>query len=141
MKQVFPEIAEDPDYGINSDHPKLIGLSNEQWNAFYEDYTKGIEGGLSQTFDALKCEHVPISDSTTWDAVLAEAIITPRNARPSDYAIIFVIRANDRDVAQLVTNETLILGSDYHNPKMDPNKENRDQFSWGVSDLFQQINK
>jgi hypothetical protein len=109
MKQVFPEIALDPDYGIHSEHPKLVGLSNETWTAFYEDYQTGKNAGQSQTFSVSKCENVPISDSTTWDFARVYATLTPRNARPSDYAIIVSINANDKEVAQLITTETLTL--------------------------------
>ena len=109
MKQVFPEIAKDPDYGIHSAHPKLVGLSNETWTAFYQDYQTGKNAGQSQTFSVSNCENVPISDSTTWDFARVYATLTPRNARPSDYAIIVSINANDKEVAQLITTETLTL--------------------------------
>jgi hypothetical protein len=109
MKQVFPDIALDPDYGIHSDHPKLVGLSNETWTAFYQDYTTGKNTGQSQTFSISKCENVPISDSTTWDFAMVYATLTPRNARPSEYSIIISINANNKDVAQLITTETLTL--------------------------------
>lgn len=109
MQQVFPDIAKDPDYGINSRYPKLVGLSSEKWNSFYQDYQTGKDTGQSQTFSISKCEYVPISDSTTWDFAVVDATLTPRNARPSDYSIIISIIAKDKEVAQLITNETLTL--------------------------------
>jgi hypothetical protein len=109
MKQVFPDIAKDPDYGINSAHPKLVGISAQKWNAFYTDYTSGKNTGQSQTFSVSKCQNLPISDNTTWDFVYFGARIIPRNGNPSDYSIIVSLYANDKYVAQLITNETLTI--------------------------------
>ena len=108
MKQAFPDIANDPDYGIHSAHPKLVGISNEKWNAFYQDYITGKNTGQS-TFSVSKCQDVPIMDSTTWDFAYVEALLTPRNARPSDYSIIITLNVNGKGVAQLISNETLTL--------------------------------
>ena len=109
MKQVFPDIAKDPDYGVNSAHPKLVGISAQKWNAFYIDYTTGKNTGQSQIFSVSKCQNIPISDNTTWDFVYYSARIIPRNGNPSDYSIIVSLYSNDKYVAQLITNETLTI--------------------------------
>jgi len=107
MQQAFPDIAKDPDYGIKSAHPKLVGISSEKWNAFYDDWKTGKNTGQSQTFSAIKCQNVPYSESNTWDMAFVEARFTARNAKTTDYAIIVSISANGKNVAQLITNETL----------------------------------
>lgn len=107
MQQAFPDIAKDPDYGIKSAHPKLVGISSEKWNAFYDDWKTGKNSGQSQTFSSLKCQNVPYSESTTWDMALVDARLIARNAKSTDYAIIVSISANGKNVAQLITNETL----------------------------------
>jgi hypothetical protein len=106
MKQAFPDIAKDPDYGLNSAHPKLVGISNEKWNSFYQDWVTGKNTGQS-TFSVSKCQNYPYSENTTWDFVSVNARITSRNARTTDYSIIVSISANQKTVAQLITNETL----------------------------------
>jgi len=106
MKQAFPEIAKDPDYGIKSAHPKLVGISNEKWNAFYQDWITGKNTGQS-TFSVSKCQNVPYSESTTWDFASVDARITSRTARTTNYTIIVSISANQKNVAQLITYETL----------------------------------
>jgi hypothetical protein len=109
MKQVFPDIAKDPDYGINSAHPKLVGISDETWNKFYLDYNTGQQSGQSQTFSVSKCEGIPISENNIWDFALVHAKLIPRNARPSDYTIIVQLNAKDKEISQLIINETLTL--------------------------------
>jgi hypothetical protein len=108
MKQAFPDIAKDPDYGINSAHPKLVGISNEKWNSFYQDWITGKNTGQS-TFSSSKCQNIPYSENTTWDFASVDARFTPRNARPTDYTIIISISAKNKIVAQLIMNETLTL--------------------------------
>ena len=109
MKQVFPDIANDPNYGINSANPKLVGISAEKWNAFYKDWTTGKNTGQSQTFSTSKCQNVPISDSTTWDFAHFSTRLVPRNGNPSDYTIIVSLNVNGKSIAQLITNETLTI--------------------------------
>jgi hypothetical protein len=106
MKQAFPDIAKDPDYGLNSAHPKLVGISNEKWNSFYQDWVTGKNTGQS-TFSVSKCQNYPYSEKTTWDFISVNARITSRNARTTNYSIIVSISANQKNVAQLITNETL----------------------------------
>jgi hypothetical protein len=107
MKQAFPDIANDPDYGLNSAHPKLVGISSEKWNAFYDDWRTGKNTGQSQTFSSIKCANVPYTESLTWDMASVEAMITARNAKPTNYTIIISLSANGKNVAQLTTNESL----------------------------------
>jgi hypothetical protein len=109
MKQVFPDIVNDPNYGLNSANPKLVGISAEKWNAFYKDWTTGKTTGMSQTFSVSKCQNIPISESTTWDFAYVTAKIVPRNGNPSDYTIILSITSNGKNVAQIITNETLTI--------------------------------
>ena len=67
MKQAFPDIANDPNYGLKATPPKLIGISNEKWNSFYQDFITGKNTGQSQTFSTSKCINFPYAESTTWD--------------------------------------------------------------------------
>jgi hypothetical protein len=107
MKQAFPDIAKDPDYGLKSAHPKLVGISSEKWNSFYQDWVTGKNTGQSQTFSTTKCVNVPYAESLTWDMASVEAMITARNAKPTNYTIIVTISSHGKDVAQLVTYENL----------------------------------
>jgi uncharacterized membrane protein len=112
MKQVFPDIVNDPNYGIQSAHPKLVGLSAEQWNAFHSDWETWNTTGLSQTFNVSKCQNVPISENTTWsawDIAYVGARIIPRNGNPSDYTIIITLGAEGKSGAQIITNKTLTM--------------------------------
>ncbi len=109
MKQVFPEIANDPDYGTTNGHAKLIGISDTKWNALYNDYLTGKSPGQSATIFSSTCEGVPLSDSTTWDFAVISARLTPRNAKPSLYSIIISLNSNRKDIAQISTNVTLTL--------------------------------
>jgi uncharacterized membrane protein len=112
MKQVFPDIVKDPNYGINSAHPTLVGLSTEQWNAFHSDWETWNTTGLSQTFNVSKCQNVPISENTTWiawDFAYVGARIIPRNGNPSDYTIIIILGAEGKSGAQIITNTTLTM--------------------------------
>jgi hypothetical protein len=112
IKQVFPDIVNDPDYGINSAHPKLVGLSAEQWNAFHSDWETWNTTGLSQTFNVSKCQNVPISENTTWiawDIAYVGARIIPRNGILSDYTIIITVGAEGKRGAQIITNKTLTI--------------------------------
>lgn len=128
MKQVFPDIAKDPDYGINSAHPKLVGISNETWTKFYLDYNTGQQSGQSQTFSISKCEGIPISESNTWDFVWVYAKLIPRNARPSDYTIIVQLNAKNKEISQLVTIETLTLEQPVKISSWVPMKRNEIEF-------------
>jgi hypothetical protein len=96
MKQAFPDIANDPDYGLKSAHPKLVGISNEKWNSFYEDWRTGKNTGQSQTFSSQKCLNVPYSESTTWDMASVEAMITSRNAKPTNYTIVISLSSSGK---------------------------------------------
>jgi uncharacterized membrane protein len=112
MKQVFPDIVNDPNYGIHSAHPKLVGLSAQKWNAFYSDWSKWKRTGLSKTFNASSCQNVPISENTTWiawDVAYVGARIIPRNGNPSDYSIILTLGAEGKSGAQIITNKTLTI--------------------------------
>jgi len=107
MIQAFPDIANDPDYGLKSAHPKLVGLSSEKWNSFYQDWITGKNSGQSQTFSTAKCRNFPYAESTTWDIASVEATITSRTAKPTNYTIIVTLSSNGKEVSQLLTNETL----------------------------------
>jgi len=107
MKQAFPDIANDPNYGLKATPPKLIGISNEKWNSFYQDFITGKNTGQSQTFSTSKCINFPYAESTTWDMASVEARITARNAKPTNYTIIITISSHGKDVAQLLTYENL----------------------------------
>ncbi len=109
MEQVFPDIVNDPNYGINSANPKLIGLSAQKWKPFYKDWTTAKTTGMAQTFSVETCKNVPVSEHTTWDVAYVVARIVPRNGIPSDYTIILTLSANGKSVAQIITNETLTI--------------------------------
>jgi hypothetical protein len=112
MKQVFPDIVNNPNYGINSAHPTLVGLTAEQWNAFHSDWETWNTTGTSQKFNVTNCQNVPISENTTWiawDVAYVGARIIPRNGNPSDYTIIITVGAEGKSGAQIITNKTLTM--------------------------------
>jgi uncharacterized membrane protein len=112
MKQVFPDIVNDPNYGIHSAHPTLLGLTAEQWNAFHSNWETWNTTGLSHTFNVSKCQNVPISENTTWiawDIAYVGASIMPRNGNPFDYTIIITIGPEGKSGAQIITNKTLTM--------------------------------
>lgn len=112
MKQVFPDIVNDPDYGIDSDHPTLVGLSPQKWDAFYRDWSTWKKTGPSQTFSVSECQNVLISENTTWtawDVAYVGARIIPRNGNPSDYTLILTLSEEGKRGAQIITNKTLTM--------------------------------
>lgn len=108
MSQAFPEITRDPDYGISSARPKLVGIPDEKFAIFYDVYTSGKSSGF-YIISFTRCQEIPESEATTWDFAHIEAKLIPRNAKTSDYSIIITLSANGKDISQLIQNETLTL--------------------------------
>jgi hypothetical protein len=112
MKQVFPDIVNNPEYGIASAHPTIVGLSPQKWKAFYADWSRWRTTGLSQTISISECQNVPTPEntpSTAWDVAYVGARIIPRNGNPSDYSIIFTLSPEGKNGAQIITTTTLTM--------------------------------
>lgn len=108
MKEIFPTIANDPTYGLKASPPKVSGISAQQWRAFITDYTEG-KNEQSKTIGIERCINPPgaSSQNPDWNFVKISAGLTPRNAIPTNYEIVFHIYSQGRDVTQINMNETL----------------------------------
>lgn len=118
MKASFPQVANEAGYGILQPVPRLTLLSEGQVLAFLEANAKpnvvvdGITPYVDQVIDPYmlggsRCAGVPISP--TWNVILINATLMPRNARPADYDIGINVRSQGRVVEQLRLNQTLII--------------------------------
>lgn len=119
MRIAFPHVAENPDYGIRSSSPTLTGFTEDQVLAFLKTYELPystedlrVDPYLDHHIDpnaigGARCAGVPVSP--TWNFVLINATIIPRNARPADYAIGINVRSRGTVAGQLNLNRTLIL--------------------------------
>jgi len=99
MKELFPEVAQDPGYGISQPVPKLMALSPDQMDAFLQKFND-LTGSAG-------CAAAPMNPG--WNFVKIEGTIIPRNARPADYEIGIDVRSRGRVIAQFRFNETLTL--------------------------------
>jgi hypothetical protein len=100
MRTVFPEVAQDPGYGIRQPVPELTALSPERMDAFLQTYPDGYNSLAG-------CAAAPIGPG--WNFVKIEGTIMPRNARPAEYDIGINVRSRGRVIAQFRMNETLTL--------------------------------
>ena len=103
MKESFPEVAQDPGYGIRQPVPKLMAFSPDQVTAFMQMYT---DGNINPAVVA-GCAAAPVSPG--WNFVKIAGTIIPRNARPGHYEIGINVSSQGRIIAQFRFNETLTL--------------------------------
>jgi len=119
MRVAFPQVASNTDYGIRSASPTLTAFSEDQILLFLKTYalpysTEDLRADpyLDHHIDpnaigGARCSGVPVTP--TWNFVLINATIMPRNARPADYAIGINVRSHGTVAGQLNLNRTLVL--------------------------------
>jgi len=104
MKDIFPAIAHDPDYGIEQPVPKLSSVSAAEIRSFIRDYTVGSSQN-SPFKGTFGCQGVAMSPN--WNFAEISAQITPRNARPARYEISLIIKSQGKNSTVFTTRETL----------------------------------
>jgi len=109
MKQIFPDIGNNPNYGVKANPPYLVGLSLKKFSGYLSDYESGKTAGMSGTMSSVNCDNVPVMESTTWGFEHVYAKFTPRNAKPSEFMIILNIYSDGKLVSQITSNETLTI--------------------------------
>lgn len=108
MKEYFPKYANDKGYGIKANPPKLDGISVGEWNTFIREHTEG-KNENSKTISIDRCLN-PAGESPTnpdWNFIRISTGLDPRNAIPTNYTIIFHLRAQGKEISQITMNETL----------------------------------
>ncbi|WAC04119.1 MAG: hypothetical protein OS112_06505 [Methanoregula sp.] len=109
MKEIFPAIGNDPNYGLKASPPKLTGIAWTEWNVFIKDYTEG-KNEKSKTIGISRCVNpLPVSpNNPNWNFIKISAELTPRNAQPTNYDIVFHISSNAKgDICQIKLSEIL----------------------------------
>jgi len=109
MKEIFPIIANDPTYGLNARPQKLSGISWTEWNVFIKDYTEG-KNEKSKTIGISRCVNpLPVSpQNPEWNFIKLSAGLTPRNAQPTSYEIVFHLYSNAKgDMGQIKMSEIM----------------------------------
>ena len=104
MKEIFPAIAYDPEYGIEQPVPKLSSVSAAEIRSFIKDYTVG--SNQNSPFKGIYgCQGVAMSPN--WNFAEISASITPRNARPATYEISLIMKSQGKNSTVFTTQETL----------------------------------
>ena len=145
MRASFPEVAADPEYGILAPNTKLTAYSEDQIVDFLRANKKPLVTEFRgdpyiteyidpNTLGGVNCTGV--AAAPTWNFVLINATIMPRNARPSEYAIGFDIRSRGRVVAQLRADRTLTLDQPEIFALFVPVKTSEMEFFDGVAMVF-----
>jgi hypothetical protein len=109
MKEIFPKIGNDLNYGLQARPSKLTGISWTEWNVFIKDYTEG-KNEKSKTIGISRCVNpLPVSpNNPEWNFIKISAELTPGNAQPTNYQIVFHISSIAQgDICQIKMNETL----------------------------------
>jgi len=108
MKEVFPAIANDPNYGLKANPPKLSGISEGEWNRFIRDYMEG-KNENSKTIGISRCSPQPPESPPNpyWNFNKISVLITPRNSVPTNYEFVIHLHSNGKEVGQVNMNETL----------------------------------
>jgi hypothetical protein len=104
MKEIFPAIAYDPDYGIEQPVPKLSSVSAAEIRSFIRDYTQGSKEN-SPFKGIYGCQGVAMSPN--WNFAEISASITPRNARPANYEISLIMKSQGKNSTVFTTRENL----------------------------------
>lgn len=107
MQQIFPDIANDPTYGLTQSPPKIEAISAGQFNTFLREYTEG-SADTTKLVGVDRCEGSVVNP--TWNFVEVSAKVTPTNARPVNYTISMNVRSQGKIIAQFPTTEKLTLG-------------------------------
>jgi len=106
MKEIFPAIAKDPEYGIDQPVPRLSTLSSAEIRDFIIRYTEG-PGENSRLKGIYSCQGVSMPPD--WNFAEFRAVITPRNSRPADYEISLMVRKQGENITVYTTRENLTL--------------------------------
>lgn len=118
MKAVFPAAAGDPRYGLQQASPRLVMFTDNDILAFITANPKPNAGNFevspyldhyvdTNTLGGERCAGV--TASPTWNFVLINATLMPRNARPAVYDIGINVRSHGKVVEQLRFSETFVL--------------------------------
>lgn len=105
MKDAFPEIANDPEQ--NREHnPKITSVPLSRINEYLHQWT---DGGTwhSRPIASPRCAVEPASP--LWNFVRISGSFVPRNARPSDYRITYIVKSEARELGTIVTEERLTI--------------------------------
>jgi hypothetical protein len=126
MKMYFPDVANDPAYGLSVSPEKVIGISSDEMDKFLGGNTEIPENDYyNSTGDPqYNPENVKLNDrkvishhvcmnqvvTPQWNFVEVAIHIIPRNARPTDYTIgTNILSYGEKIVAQITTNKTFTL--------------------------------
>jgi hypothetical protein len=107
MKELFPELALDPGYGIRQPVPRLTVLSADRMDTFIAEYANGNPNPPTST----GCVAAPAGRD--WNFVKIDGIVVPRNARPAGYDSLLEVRSQGRIIAGFRSGETLVPGQPY----------------------------
>jgi len=106
MQSAFPAIANDPDYGIQHQVPKLTAVSEDDYQTFLRKYTEGnAENTVLKNIQG--CQGA--EGKPEWNFVEVRAILIPTNVRPANYTISQNVRSNGKIITQFVTTRTLVI--------------------------------
>ncbi|MFA5221565.1 MAG: hypothetical protein WC391_04685 [Methanoregula sp.] len=106
MQELFPDIVNNPDYGINASYANITALSAEQFNVIYREWNEGTNQN-SKMVGADQCYSAPIYHK--WGFVDIYATFTPRNARPANYEIATVVQGFGKDLGVFTTTQYLTM--------------------------------
>jgi hypothetical protein len=107
MRELFPEVAQQPGYGIGQPVPELVAFSPDRMSPFMQEYVYGGANPPAGT----GCAAAPAGP--VWNFVQIQGTIIPRNARPATYDTAIEVRSRGRIVAQFRFNATLTLEQPY----------------------------
>jgi hypothetical protein len=114
MREAFPQVAGDPDYGIQKKVPKLVMLTPEEIDEFQNRYSSrsGQYPDTERYLDpnsigGARCAGVPADPR--WNFVRINATLIPRNARPGEYDIGINVRSHGTIIGQMRMNRTFII--------------------------------
>jgi hypothetical protein len=130
MKELFPDVAQDPGYGIRQPVPKLVVLSPDRLSTFIQEYTYGNPSPSASA----GCAAAPANQG--WNFVRIQGTILPRNARPADYDSLLEVRSQGRIIAQSASNETLVLDQPFSYERYVPLKTDEMDLFDGIELLF-----
>jgi hypothetical protein len=112
MREVFPEAAGDPAYGIRQPVPKLVMIPGDEMGAFLRahagEYANDPDVHLHvdpASIAGTACTG-GASGSPKWNFVRINATLIPRNARPGEYEIGINIRSRGIVIEQLRLNRS-----------------------------------
>ncbi len=111
MREVFPQAAGDPAYGIRQPVPKLVMIPDDEMSDFLRahagEYANDANPHLHvdpNTIGSPACAGVIANPK--WNFVRINATLMPRNARPGEYDIGINVRSRGVIIEQLRLNAT-----------------------------------